>query len=206
MLTREEYLVELARLQMALDETQNEPQGSFAHEITRPKLIKELGQLVEGARELGVTEEDIDELVAELEITIGRRPIELENFWDPRRMSKGYRKREQKEVHFNPPWSGKPPVTIALGNCYAEALRFLKLFNKVEATLVHGEVFGGFPKRWIRHAWVELDDTVYEPNEKLLFNRELFYDSFRAKAIKRYSKEEAYINALKYKHLGPWES
>ena len=94
------HLEELARLQKAYNETlvggvRRDKYGivySYAYGTLRPKIHKELGQAVESARKAGVTDDDIDELVLELEMETGRRPIELENFWDPRRMSKVYRR------------------------------------------------------------------------------------------------------------------
>ena len=89
----EEHFRKLVRLQTAVGEAQREPRNSYAHVIVVPRLLQQLKQAVEEAREAGITEDDIDDLVAELEVTTERRPIELENFWDPRRMSKGWRER-----------------------------------------------------------------------------------------------------------------
>ena len=88
----EEHLDKLRKLQTAIDETLSEPRNSYAYSYTRPKLVKELGHTVEEARGAGVTEADINELVAELEVLNGRRPINLEYFWDPRRTSKTWRR------------------------------------------------------------------------------------------------------------------
>jgi len=88
----ERHLEELARLQRALSRTLEEPMNSYARSIVRPTLVKELGQAVEEAREAGLVERDIDGLVAELELETGMSPVELENFWDPCRLSKSWRK------------------------------------------------------------------------------------------------------------------
>jgi len=87
----EEHLEELRRLQMAIGETLDEPRNSYAYAMVRPKLVKELGQAVSEAKMAGVTDSDMSELVAELMVITGRRPINLEFFWDPRRMAKGFR-------------------------------------------------------------------------------------------------------------------
>lgn len=87
-MTREKHMARLTELQTMLDETLSEPANSYTRTMTRPKLIKELGHAVEEARKSGVTVGDIDEMVTVLRITNGRRPIELENFWDPRRITK----------------------------------------------------------------------------------------------------------------------
>ena len=91
-MTIEEHLDTLSELQMELDKTLEGGRDSYAFGIVRPQLIKKLGLAVEKARQDGVTESDINDLVAVLELGSGRRPIELENFWDPRGMSKRWRK------------------------------------------------------------------------------------------------------------------
>ncbi|TRZ52643.1 MAG: hypothetical protein D4S01_02580 [Dehalococcoidia bacterium] len=88
----EEHLERLNKLQMAIDKTLDEPRSSYAYSYVRPRLIKELGQAVSEAKMAGMTEDDIHELVTELEVLTGRRPINLEYFWDPRRLLKGWRK------------------------------------------------------------------------------------------------------------------
>ena len=87
----EAHLKKLRLLQTAITESLHEPHNSYTYNITRPKLIRELGQAVEEAKKVGVTDNDLEELVLELEVTTGTRPINLEYFWNPLRISKGWK-------------------------------------------------------------------------------------------------------------------
>ena len=60
--------------------------------MRRKELFVELTKLVAEAWRVGVTEDEFEDIVVELEVNSGTRPIELEHLWDPRRMSKGFRR------------------------------------------------------------------------------------------------------------------
>ena len=118
-----------------------------------------------------------------------------------------------------PPWEGppipkgflrKPNKTSPLllqtvgreGLCYELAWRWL--LKHKEGTLVHGVVFAGDPLSWINHAWVELDDEVYEPQNDETFSKTAFYQAFQAKPAQRYTLLEATKMALRTRNYGPW--
>lgn len=90
------------------------------------------------------------------------------------------------------------------GRCYELAWRFLRDYK--EGTLIHGAVFGGERPRWVNHAWVELDDAVYEPQTDSLYRKEAFYRDLKAKPAQRYTWLEAATLALKTYNYGPWSS
>ncbi len=117
-----------------------------------------------------------------------------------------------------PPWEGPPlPRWVSkwewrryplfagerVGRCYELGWRYL--LDRKQGTLVHGVVFAGEPAQWINHAWVELNDEVYEPQHGEVFSKESFYRAFQAKPAQRYTWEEAAILAVRTHNYGPWQ-
>ena len=94
-------------------------------------------------------------------------------------------------------------VKDARGLCYSQAGRYLLKCGR-SGILFHGRIFGGHPRRWINHAWVDLGDQVYCPHMGLL-DSSLFYGLFDPQIESAYSSEEVAVNTLRFKHWGPWD-
>ena len=92
----------------------------------------------------------------------------------------------------------------ARGTCYQDAYHFVQ---KQEGLLIHGQIFSPADKRFIQHAWVDLETGwMWEPETKQYFRKEQFDEVFKPKVEATYSRTEAAIKAVKSKHYGPWES
>jgi len=104
-----------------------------------------------------------------------------------------------------PPWEG-PPLPrslVRLGNCYKLALQYIIKVD--EGWLVHGRIFAGTPRRWIKHAWVELPSGyVYEPVSDTLYQKKEFYQAYKAEEFKRYTPTQAAVFAARTGNYGPW--
>lgn len=99
------------------------------------------------------------------------------------------------------------------GNCYEAALVLL-MFDEVpdDAVLCHGKVTGGGPVAGMRfgHAWVELaDGTVIDRSNgnDVTMDKERYYaiGQIREDEVRRYEKQEAFMEALRTEVYGPWE-
>ena len=105
-------------------------------------------------------------------------------------------------------WSGGNPQEEEtwlerLGGCYQLAWRFI--IKEDEGWLIHGRVFGGMPPRWIEHAWVELPTgLVYEPVADTFYEKDTFYQGYKAEELHRYTPTEAAKLCMKFGHYGPW--
>lgn len=111
----------------------------------------------------------------------------------------------KKALGGNPRPTNPQPSSLSeerKGLCYELAWRWL--LKHKEGTLVHGVVFAGEPLSWINHAWVELDDEVYEPQNDETFSKTAFYQAFQAKPAQRYTLLEATKMALRTRNYGPW--
>jgi len=94
-------------------------------------------------------------------------------------------------------------TSLPLGECYSWAWRFVK---DNDGILVHGTLINPWDGRQISHAWVELDGYIFDwqtqHTDPLTINE--FIRRWQPSSIKRYSKEEALINVIKFEHFGPW--
>jgi len=74
-------------------------------------------------------------------------------------------------------------------------------------TIVHGTVIGGYPRRTIRHAWVEFDDgTVWDPQFCEVLSRDKYYELVEARPSRRYDMADATTRSFRTKRFGgPWE-
>jgi len=97
---------------------------------------------------------------------------------------------------------GSPQIQ-PIGECYRDAYYFL--LREGSGLLVHGEVVSPANGRVIKHAWVELDDYVWEPQTQYYLRKSDFYDVFKPKVWAKYTPLEAARWAVKTKHFGPWE-
>ena len=77
-----------------------------------------------------------------------------------------------------------------------------------ETRLCHGTAWSEYLNRWIRHAWIELADSIVFDNangkKHTLLKRD-YYRIGKIKDVKRYTKEEALKLMLKTKHFGWWD-
>ena len=88
--------------------------------------------------------------------------------------------------------------------CYYDA--WMHLVRQGYGELVHGTVYGGYPKRVIKHAWVEYDGKVYDPQLWEEFNKDFYYETFSARPERRYNLEDATVKSFRTEiYGGPWE-
>ena len=71
--------------------------------------------------------------------------------------------------------------------------------------IVHGYVTAGHPRRRIMHAWVEMEDIVWDPQFDIEMDKDVYYELMDAEPKKKYTAEEGMINAVRKGHTGPWE-
>ncbi|MDZ4659255.1 MAG: hypothetical protein SH868_16910 [Bythopirellula sp.] len=100
------------------------------------------------------------------------------------------------------------------GNCYRAAYDLaareadIGISKKVE--LVHGSVIlktGDTAGKSIPHAWVEIDDVVYDHSNEFKneFDKAFFYKNSSAEVYARYLPAEATLQNLKATSYGPWD-
>ena len=98
-----------------------------------------------------------------------------------------------------------------LGNCYFLSGRYVT--DNQNSELVHGTITNRIANRIKRineetkvleHAWVEYDNTVFDPVMGQEYQKEVYYAIFEAKVIERYNHEEMCKTMLTYRHWGPW--
>jgi len=97
-----------------------------------------------------------------------------------------------------------------LGQCYLESAKFIldAYRSKNDCNrwfLVHGEVFSPTYNEYIGHAWVEINDTVFDSSVGMVGPLEGYYDYGKIKKFRKYTAEEMVDKLLKYGHYGPWE-
>lgn len=90
--------------------------------------------------------------------------------------------------------------------CYLLAGRYV--ISHPRSTLVHGTINGN---RWginkdNPHAWVEIGDEVFDPVLDQRLPKNAYAEIFCAKAIQKYTAEEAAINSTRCWNWGPWSS
>ncbi|MHC2069756.1 hypothetical protein ACYFX5_19975 [Bremerella sp. T1] len=95
------------------------------------------------------------------------------------------------------------------GLCFTAAKRWVCPVENSDWNLVHGFVFSERLGKRVAHAWCEHDDRVVDltlPVGSRILDRELYYTSAQAEAVKRYTSEETLILAIRNQHDGPWEA
>lgn len=106
-----------------------------------------------------------------------------------------------------------------LGDCYLKSLEFAKdattlmhngYIPQAEVFIVHGWITpqnGPCAGREIKHSWVELGSDVVEAsnNNQLRVAKVAYYEQFKAIERKRYTLDEATVEAKKKGHAGPWD-
>lgn len=107
--------------------------------------------------------------------------------------------------------------TVACGNCYPFAYRFIADSEwDTDVTLVHGTVSEPFtdPPHEYLHAWIEKEGVVYDWQTMEAshggqysgkgYPKSVFYELFDPKNMTKFDKEQALINLARNGHYGPW--
>lgn len=87
------------------------------------------------------------------------------------------------------------------GRCYELSASYV--IKNEEFELVHGKVKG--KTGLVLHAWVEVDNTVYDLVLNKIFPKEYYKRYFRATESRRYSHKEICDMVVEYGHCGPFE-
>ena len=96
------------------------------------------------------------------------------------------------------------------GFCFSTSAEWLLYGQGAEypqAKLVHGTVMGRGPiegKRFT-HAWVEIDDWVFDPSQNLLIEKDSYYDLGQVEDAVSYTSDETRTELLRNEHWGPWD-
>ena len=91
--------------------------------------------------------------------------------------------------------------------CYELAWRYLAYDNRfAEWTLVHGAISSPIDGCPIGHAWLQKDDTIYDPAANRKSNAKDWVAAHRAKVICSYSPADAMRIGAQNGHYGPWHN
>lgn len=82
-----------------------------------------------------------------------------------------------------PPGIRVPRLRNAAGRCFELAGKFA--LEHPQATVVQG-----FVHPWVAHAWVEIDELVYDGTCKGLFSKAGYYEVAQAVPVRRFTAEE----------------
>lgn len=117
---------------------------------------------------------------------------------------------------------------IALGQCYPFANRMATKWsndhidktkppgkgvhpdidNKDKFKVVHGKVTDKFSGESYNHAWVEMEDVVFDDQTKHTkpdgIPKGTYYELYQPEVHAEYTAEESMINCMKSGHEGPW--
>ena len=90
-----------------------------------------------------------------------------------------------------------------LGLCYELSGRYV--LNHEDSILIHGTVTNQIDKtKKTNHAWVEENNSVFDPVWDRRMPKEDYYEVLGANPIKRYSHEQTCLNMARNRHWGPW--
>jgi hypothetical protein len=102
------------------------------------------------------------------------------------------------------------PVQPQKGFCFDACAKWF-LYDQgadyPQARLVHGTVMGRGPisgKRFT-HAWVEIEDWVFDISQNIFAEKDEYYDLAQAQDTVSYDANETRINLLKTEQWGPWD-
>ena len=99
-------------------------------------------------------------------------------------------------------------ASVPQGKCFSWAFSTLP----EDGLLVHATVHDPWSGKPFQHAWIEIADRVYDWQSveqglgpgKSGWSKKAFYEAYQPANIKEYRPETAYIQALRFKHSGPW--
>lgn len=94
-----------------------------------------------------------------------------------------------------------------VNDCYEAAGRLVSTLP-ARAFLVHGFVFSTKLNRMIRHAWVELDDVVYDFSNgaRYKLSKKDYYREGKVEAINIYSRQQAILMLEKTRRFEWWNN
>ena len=96
--------------------------------------------------------------------------------------------------------------TADFGECFSYATHEANQNGGVVVHAVVTEPLAREPKSYA-HAWVERDGLVFDNMGAIMGRRlsiEDFHHLFKPKKVQRYSAEDAFLNAIRIGHHGPW--
>jgi hypothetical protein len=92
------------------------------------------------------------------------------------------------------------------GNCFEDAgKRATDPFSGENWMLVHGLPFNPAVGMRMPHGWLEMGDTVWDPNANAEFDRDFYYDRGMIKDTVRYTKREAAKMMCEHGTYGYWD-
>ena len=93
--------------------------------------------------------------------------------------------------------------------CFGKAYDYLDEkvnVDDVNIKMIHGGVYSIIENKFIKHAWIEINDNaVFDGVLQRFYDKEGYYKYHRAKKIKEYSFKKARMQMLRFHHYGPWE-
>ena len=104
--------------------------------------------------------------------------------------------------------------TIAIGQCYPHAVKLAQQTTDEEFSdlskfkVVHGRITDKFSGESVMHAWVEKGDMIFDWQTHQTkpdgIPRDVYYDQFQPETYEEYTAEEAIVNCMKNRQMGPW--
>ena|ERR1700687_2058338 len=90
------------------------------------------------------------------------------------------------------------------GDCFGNVMQAITRYP--DAKIVHGSVRVSGTSNRFHHAWIETNGHVIDPTTNVTMNKQYWYARLNAKPESKYTKTEAQINMLRFRHMGPWSS
>ena len=102
--------------------------------------------------------------------------------------------------------NGTNPDAMLVGDCYRQAMYYMRDLAPKGAILVHGRVADGMGAACITHAWVELPGgLVFDGVTQRFYRIDAYYEKRGAVKDRTYTDMEACIAQGRHHHFGPWE-
>jgi len=98
------------------------------------------------------------------------------------------------------------PNKVYPKSCYEKSYQYITSHYINGMVLVHGSLqFNESIPIPVGHAWVEIDDILFDGVYQRFYNKDLYYKELGLVKDFEYTAEQAYEFALKSGHYGSWE-
>lgn len=104
--------------------------------------------------------------------------------------------------------------TIAIGQCYPHAVKLAQQTTDEEFSdlskfkVIHGRITNKWSGESVEHAWVEKGDMIFDwqthQTKPEGIPRDVYYDQYQPETYEEYTAEEAIVNCMKNRQMGPW--
>ena len=105
-------------------------------------------------------------------------------------------------------------IESAIGQCYPHAVKLAQQTTDEEFSdlskfkVIHGRITDKWSGESVEHAWVEKRGMIFDWQTHQTkpdgIPRDVYYDQFQPEAYEEYTAEEAIVNCMKNRQMGPW--